>query len=76
MLKRELTSGVPCWLRSICGMCLIPNLAAVSAVLLTVLYRPYAGGILWTAAWATARPRHLAVFLAAIVAVPLFLLSL
>ncbi len=52
------------------------SVAVVSAVLLTVLYRPYAGGILRTASWATAKPRHLAVFLAAIVAVPLFLLSL
>lgn len=52
------------------------SVAAVSAVLLTVLYRPYSAGILWGASWATARPRHLAIFLAAIVAVPLFLLSL
>ncbi len=48
--------------------------AAVSAVLLTVLYRPYVGGILATARWVTAGQRHFLVFLAAIVAVPLLLL--
>jgi hypothetical protein len=48
--------------------------AAVSAVLLTVLYRPYLALILNTARWVTARQRHFGFFLAAIVGVPLVLL--
>ncbi|MGI8422651.1 MAG: hypothetical protein ACR2NO_00795 [Chloroflexota bacterium] len=50
------------------------SVAAVSLVLLTLLYRPYAATILRAAGWTTARPRHLAIFLAAIVAAPAFLL--
>jgi Na+/phosphate symporter len=48
--------------------------AAVSSVLLTVLYRPYAAGILSSARWVTARPTHFATFLVAIVGLPLALL--
>jgi hypothetical protein len=48
--------------------------AAVSSVLLTVLYRPYAAGILSGARWVTARPTHFATFLVAIVGLPLALL--
>jgi Na+/phosphate symporter len=50
------------------------SIAAVSAVLLTLLYRPYSSGILVSARWVTARPRHFATFLVAIVGVPLVLL--
>jgi hypothetical protein len=50
------------------------SIAVVSAVLLTLLYRPYSSGILVSARWVTARPRHFATFLVAIVGVPLVLL--
>lgn len=50
------------------------SVAAVSLVVLTLLYGPYARLILAGAHWTTARPRHLAIFLAAIVAVPAALL--
>jgi Na+/phosphate symporter len=50
--------------------------AAVSAVLLVALYAPYSRLILGLARWVTARPRHLALFLAAIVTVPAVLLLL
>jgi len=48
--------------------------AAVSSVLLTVAYGPYARGILAGAHWTTANKRHLGIFLAGIVAVPMVLL--
>lgn len=48
--------------------------AAVSSVLLTLAYRPYSKAILTGAHWTTGNKRHLAVFLAAIVAVPVALL--
>jgi hypothetical protein len=50
------------------------SVALVSLVLLLGLYGPYSRTILAGAHWATARPRNLAVFLAAIVAVPLVLM--
>lgn len=50
------------------------SVAAISSVLLTVLYGPYSRAILAGASWTTAKPRHLAVFLGAIVAVPALLL--
>lgn len=52
------------------------SVAAVSAVLLTVVYGPYSRAILASAHWTTSRHSHLAIFLAAIVAVPLVLLLL
>ena len=45
-------------------------------VVLLFLYRPYAAVILAAASWATAKPRHLLMFLGAIVAIPLVLLFL
>jgi hypothetical protein len=50
------------------------SIAAVSALLLTLFYRPYSAGVLASARWVTARPRHFATFLVAIVGVPLVLL--
>lgn len=44
--------------------------AVVSAVLMLALYGPYSRAILASAHWATAKPRNLAVFLGAIVALP------
>jgi hypothetical protein len=50
------------------------SVAAVSLLILSAFYGPYSAGILRAAGWATARPRNLGFFLAAIVAVPLVLL--
>lgn len=50
--------------------------AVVSLTLLVAAYGPYRSLVLGTARWVTARPSHLAAFLAAIVAVPLLLLAL
>ena len=52
----------------------VASIAAVSAVLLTLFYRPYSTAILASARWVTARPRHFATFLVAIVGLPLVLL--
>lgn len=52
------------------------SVAAVSAVLLTLVYGPYSRGVLASAHWTTSRHSHLVVFLGAIVAVPLVLLLL
>lgn len=52
------------------------SVAAVSLVVLTLLYGPYSRLIIAGANWTTARPRRLAMFLAAIVAAPLALLAL
>jgi len=49
--------------------------AAVSLTILVAAYGPYRGLVLGTARWVTARPTHMAVFLASIVAVPLLLLA-
>lgn len=51
------------------------SVATISIFVLIFLYRPYARAILAGAHWTTARPRHLAIFLGAIVATPLLLLS-
>jgi Na+/phosphate symporter len=48
--------------------------AAISAVVLVGFYGPYSGAILAGSHWATAKPRNLGVFLAAIVAVPAVLM--
>ena len=48
--------------------------AAVSLVLLTVLYRPYLATVLGMARWVTAGPRHFTAFLIMIVGAPLILL--
>lgn len=50
--------------------------AVVALVALTVLYGPYRAAILAAERWIAARPRRLAAFLGAIVAVPLLLLAL
>ena len=50
------------------------SITAVSLLLLTLVYRPYVSVVLATSTWVTARPRHLGVFLGAIVAVPAVLL--
>lgn len=50
--------------------------AAVAGVALTVVYGPYRAAILAAERWIAARPRRLAAFLGAIVAVPLLLLAL
>jgi solute carrier family 34 (sodium-dependent phosphate cotransporter) len=50
------------------------SVAVISLFVLTFLYKPYAKVILAGAQWTTASPRHLGVFLGAIVAVPLVLL--
>lgn len=50
--------------------------ATVSLVLLVALYGPYSRLILAGANWTTLRPSHMAVFLAAIVAVPVALMLL
>lgn len=50
------------------------SVAAVSLLLLLFLYAPYSRLVLAGSRWATASNRHLALFLAAIVAVPLILL--
>jgi hypothetical protein len=50
------------------------SVAALSLVVLLLVYRPYASGIVQAARWVTRRPRHLSVFLGAIVAVPAALL--
>jgi len=52
------------------------SVAAISIFILAFLYRPYARVILAGAHWTTATPRHLAIFLGAIVATPLLLLFL
>ena len=52
------------------------SVAVISIFLLVFLYRPYAKLILGGAHWTTASPRHLAIFLGAIVAAPLVLLFL
>lgn len=52
------------------------SVAIISVSVLLFLYRPYAKLILGGAHWTTASPRHLAIFLAVIVAVPLLLLFL
>lgn len=52
------------------------SVAAVSLVVLTLLYGPYSRLIIAGANWTTARPRHLAIFLGMIVAAPLALLAL
>ncbi len=49
--------------------------AAISIVVLVAFYGPYSRGILAGASWASARPRNLGLFLAAIVAVPAVLLA-
>ncbi len=48
--------------------------AAISAVLLLGFYGPYSRAILTSAHWATMKPRNLALFLGAIVAVPAVLM--
>ena len=50
------------------------SVAAVSLVVLAAFYGPYSRAILGVASWVTAKPRHLGIFLAAIVAVPAVLL--
>lgn len=50
------------------------SVAAVSAVLLLGVYGPYSRAILASAHWTTTKPRNLAVFLGAIVAVPAVLM--
>ncbi|MEX2081819.1 MAG: hypothetical protein WEC33_09405 [Dehalococcoidia bacterium] len=50
------------------------SVALISVVILVLLYRPYAALILRTTAWTTRSPRHLGVFLAAIIALPALLL--
>jgi sodium-dependent phosphate cotransporter len=50
------------------------SVAIISVFILVFLYRPYSTGILRVTSWVTASPRHLGVFLGAIVAVPLVLL--
>lgn len=52
------------------------SVAVISIFVLVTLYKPYAAMILSTASWTTAKPKHLLVFLGAIVAVPLVLLLL
>jgi len=52
------------------------SVAVISIFLLVFLYRPYAKLILGGAHWTTASPRHLAIFLGAIVAAPLVLVLL
>ena len=52
------------------------SVAAISTVLLVGFYGPYSRAILASAHWATSKPRHLALFLGAIVAVPAVLMLL
>lgn len=52
------------------------SVGAISVAILAGAYRPYAAGILGVTAWTTRSPRNLAMFLAAIVAVPAVLLLL
>ncbi len=54
----------------------VASLTVVSGLVLTALYRPYRAAILGSERWIAARPRRLAGFLVAIVAVPLVLLVL
>lgn len=50
------------------------SVATVSLLVLTVMYGPYRVFVLGVARWSSASPRHLGIFLAAIVAVPAVLL--
>ncbi len=50
------------------------SVAVISLIVLFFFYGPYSRGVLATAGWATAKPRHLGIFLGAIVAVPAVLL--
>jgi Na+/phosphate symporter len=50
------------------------SVGLISAVVLIFFYGPYARGILSLAHWTTQRPRHLSVFLGAIVAIPAIML--
>ena len=50
------------------------SVAAISGVILVGFYGPYARAILGATTWTTRSRRHLALFLAAIVAVPAVLL--
>ncbi|MFN0094041.1 MAG: hypothetical protein ACKVVT_04600 [Dehalococcoidia bacterium] len=50
------------------------SVAVISLAILAFAYGPYSRGILWASSWVTATPRHLGIFLGAIVAVPAVLL--
>ncbi len=52
------------------------SVAVLSIFVLVLLYRPYSKGILGAASWATAKPKHMLIFLGGIVTMPLILLFL